>query len=101
MSIINSDHKRMDIIFVATEEGGHLAKLEPLFFCGNYVENRWRDRGKRFPDCDSQRKRKEGGKEEKHTSHQLEVVFMNYALVAYFNNDLSMKYSSAQKNKYY
>ena len=82
----------MDIIFGAAEDGGHLAK--PLLFCGNYVENRRRDRGQRFPDCDSQRKRKEGGKEEKHTSHQLEVVFMNYA---YFNDYFIMKYSSAHK----
>ena len=87
----------MDIIFGAAEDGGHLAKLEPLLFCGNYVENRRRDRGQRFPDGDSQWKGKEGGKEKKHTSHQLEVVFMNNALDAYFNNDLSMKYSSAQK----
>ena len=77
--MINSHHKRMDIIFVAAEDGGHLAKLEPLLFCGNYVENRRRDCGKRFPNGDSQRKRKEGRKEEKHTSHQLEVVFMNNA----------------------
>ena len=48
--MINSDHKRMDIIFVAAEDGGNLAKLEPLLFCGNYVENRRRDRGQRFPD---------------------------------------------------
>ena len=72
-------------------------KIQTIPTCGNYVENRRRDRGQRFPDGDSQRKRKEGGKEEKHTSHQLEVVFMNNALDAYFNNYLSMKYSSAQK----
>ena len=48
--MINSDHKRMDIIFGAAEDGGHLAKLEPLLFCGNYVENWRRDRGQRFPD---------------------------------------------------
>ena len=54
--MINSDHKRMDIIFGAAEDGGHLAKLEPLLFCGNYVENRRRDRGKRFPGGDSQQK---------------------------------------------
>ena len=46
----------MDIIFVAAEDGGHLAK--PLLFCGNYVENRRRDRGQRFKNGDSQRKRK-------------------------------------------
>ena len=46
----------MDIIFGAAEDGGHLAKLEPLLFCGNYVENRRRVRGQRFPNGDSQQK---------------------------------------------
>ena len=61
-------------------------KIQTIPTCGNYVENRRRDRGQRFPDGDSQRKGKEGGKEKKHTSHQLGVVFMNNALDAYFNN---------------
>ena len=72
-------------------------KIQTIPTCGNYVENWRRDRGKRFPDGDSQRKRKEGGKEKKHTSHQLEVVFVNNALDAYFNKYLSIKYSSAKK----